>query len=155
MRLSFAFLDAANPNPLANRDFNVTGDSPGFTGTLATSPFEKQFQRLEVPAGTARLRVNFASGGSGLVTGLMLIDDLSVRKSLPLITDIIPDVNGINLTWNSMPTKTYSVLFTDNLGPTTVWTPLATGFASGGLTTTYTDSATHTSMGGFYRVVQE
>ena len=44
MRLSFAFLDAAMP-PLANQDFNVSGQSPGWNGTVADSAF-----RTAIPA---------------------------------------------------------------------------------------------------------
>ena len=63
MRLTFAFTDAGNAQ-LESHDFNVSGDSPGWTGTVATSPFERQNQRLLVPAGTVKLRVNLASGGA-------------------------------------------------------------------------------------------
>ena len=62
MRLSFAFLDAAN-NTLTSQDYNVSGQSPGWSGSVSNSPFEKQLQRLAVPIGTTQLRVNFASGG--------------------------------------------------------------------------------------------
>ena len=154
MRLSFAFLDAANAQ-LANQDFNVTGQSPGWTGTVAGSPFERQFQRLEVPPGTTQLRVNFASGGSSSVTGTMVIDDLSIRLSQLSISGITADASGVNLTWYSVPTKTYTVLFASALGTTTTWTPLVTGLASAGLTTSYLDTASHPGNTGFYRLVQE
>ena len=154
MRLSIAFLDAANAT-LANQDFNVTGQSPGWTGTVAGSPFERQFQRFEVPAGATRLRVNFASGGSAGVTGTMLVDDLSIRLSQPYITQTTVDTSGVNLTWYSGSTKTYTVLFASALGVGTTWTPLITGLASGGLTTSYLDSVSHGGNQGFYRVVQE
>jgi len=179
MRLSFAFLDAGN-STLANRDFNAGGQSPGWTGTVAGSPFERQFQRLEVPVGTTQLRVNFASGGSSAVTGTMLIDDLSIRLSPPSITGITVDASGVNITWNSASSRTYTVQFASALGTNMTWitwnsassrtytvqfasalgtnmtwTPLTTGLASGGLTTSYLDTASHTGNAGFYRVVQE
>jgi hypothetical protein len=154
MRLSFAFLDSGN-NTLAAQDFNTSGQSPDWTGSLATSPFQQQLQRLAVPTGTTKLRVNFASGGAESATGLMVIDDLSIRVTKPLITAILPESGGMNLTWLSAPAKTYAVLFTDTLSVTPAWTPLATGLTSGGLTTSYLDSATHGGNGGFYRVVQE
>jgi hypothetical protein len=154
MRLSFAFLDAGNAT-LANQDFNVSEQSPGWTGTVAGSPFERQYQRLELPAGTTQLRVNFASGGSSLVTGVMVIDDLSIRLTQPYMTGITADTSGVNLTWYSSPTKTYTVLFASALGATTTWTPLITALPSGGLTTSYLDTATHSGNAGFYRVVQE
>ena len=154
MRLSFAFLDAGNAN-LFSRDFNVSGTSPGWNGTVANSTFERQLQRLEVPAGTTQLRVNFASGGASTVTGTMVIDDLSVRLSGLTITGVTRDLNGVNLTWNSATIHTYTVLFSSSLAATATWTPLVTGLASGGLTTTYLDTASHSGNQGFYRVVQE
>ena len=78
MRLTFAFTDANNTQ-LEGHDYNVSGQSPGWVDSIANSPFERQNQRLLVPEGTVKLRVNLASGGSSLVTGTMLIDDLSVR----------------------------------------------------------------------------
>jgi hypothetical protein len=154
MRLSFAFLDAGNVT-LASQDFNVSGQSPGWNGSVASSPFERQYKRLEVPAGTTQLRVNLASGGSSSVTGTMVIDDLSVRLTQPLFTDVTADASGVNLTWNSAPSKTYTVLFASGLGPSTTWTALTTGLASGGLTTSYQDATTHSGNQGFYRIVQE
>jgi hypothetical protein len=155
MRLSFAFLDAGNAT-LANQDFNVSGQSTGWNGSVAGSSFERQYKRLEVPAGTTQLRVNLASGGSSTVTGTMVIDDLSVRLSRPLITDVTADASGVNLTWNSSPNKTYMVLFASALGASPTWTPLTTtGLASGGLTTSYLDATIHSGNQGFYRVAQE
>jgi hypothetical protein len=154
MRLSFAFLDAAN-STLGNKDFNVSGQSPGWNGSVASSPFDRQSQQLTVPAGTTQLRVNFASGGASTVTGTMVIDDLSVRLSQLVISGVTRDASGVNITWNSAADKTYSVLFASALGTATTWTPLATGLASGGVTTSYLDTGTHTGNQGFYRVVQE
>jgi hypothetical protein len=54
-----------------------------------------------------------------------------------------------------MSSKTYAVLFAETLSATPAWAPLATGLASGGLTTSYLDTTTHTGNSGFYRVVQE
>jgi hypothetical protein len=154
MRLSFAFLDSGN-NTLFSTDFNVTGQSSGWNGSVAASTFERQFQRLEVPTGTAQLRVNFASGGSSAVIGTVVIDDLSVRLSKPSITGIELQVGGRNLTWLSMSSRTYTVQFAAALGSPTVWTSLVTGLAGAGLTTSYLDAATHAGKAGFYRVIQE
>ncbi len=157
MRLSFAFLDAGN-NTLAGKDFNVSGQSSGWNGTVASSTFQRQYQRLAVPAGTTQLRVNFASGGASSVTGTMVIDDLSVRLTKPLITGVTSDASGVNLTWYSAPGKTYKVLFTSALGASSIWTPLQTGVvpdSADGLTSSYLDSTTPAGNQGFYRVVQE
>ena len=96
--------------------------------------------------------VNLASGGSSLVTGLMLIDDLSVALSKPQITGLVPQGGGWDLTWDSVPDKTYTVQFGSTVGSLAT---LATGVASGGLTTTYSDTANHAGNAGFYRVIQE
>lgn len=154
MRLTLAFTDGSNAQ-LESHDYNVSNDSPGWTGSVATSPFERKLQRLLVPAGTVKLRVNMASGGSSLVTGLMLIDDLSVAISKPRITEILRQGGTSDLTWDSVPDKTYTVKFASALGSPTVWTSLITGLASGGLTTTYSDTAVHAGDVGFYRVIQE
>ncbi len=154
MRLTFAFTDAGN-GQLESHDYNVSGDSPGWLGGVATSPFERQNQRLLVPPGAVKLRVNLASGGSGLVTGTMLIDDLSVALSKPRITDLVAQVNSYDLTWDSVPEKTYTVKFASALASPTVWTSLITGWASGGLSTTYSDTTSHAGNAGFYRVIQE
>ncbi|MCC6822762.1 MAG: hypothetical protein IT579_18690 [Verrucomicrobia subdivision 3 bacterium] len=151
MRLTFAFTDAGN-GQLESHDYNVSGESPGWLGTVGNSPFERQNQRLLVPPGTVKLRVNLASGGSGLVTGTMLVDDLSVAISKPRITELVRLGSSWDLTWDSVPDKTYTVQF--GVAPGSL-APLATGLASGGLTTTYSDTASHAGNAGFYRVIQE
>src|ERR1041384_4605601 len=95
MRLSFSFLDASSAR-LDGQDFNVAGESPGWNGSVASSPFQRQFQRLVIPSGTTQLRVNFASGGASSVTGTMVIDDLSVRLTKPIISDVTADASGVN-----------------------------------------------------------
>jgi hypothetical protein len=88
----------------------------------------------------------------------MVIDDLSVRLTKPLISDATSDASGINLTWYSAPGKTYKVLFTPALGVSPTWTPLQTGVApdgADGLTGSYLDSTVRTGNQGFYRIVQE
>jgi len=154
MRLSFAFLGADN-STLANSDFNVIGDSPGWHGTVANSAFDRQLRHLAVPNGATQLRVNFASGGSASVIGVMVIDDFSVRVSKPVITEIVRDSSGTAITWNSAPNKTYTVLYSTSLGATASWNALTTGAPSGGLISSYLDDAIHSGTQGFYRVVQE
>ena len=152
MRLSFAFTDAGNNQLGSGNDFNVRDQSPGWLGSLAASPFERRNEQLVVPAGAVKLRVNFASGGAGTVTGTMLIDDLSVRLGKLVITGFVRDSSGFNLTWTSLPGKTYTVQFASTLGS---WASLTTGLASGGLTTSYLDTTIHAGNAGFYRVIQE
>ena len=157
MRLSFAFLDSSgNTVPGGGKDFNTSGTtSSGWNGTVAASSFEKQVQRLLVPAGATQLPVHFASGGASSVTGVMLIDDLSVRRSLPNFTDVTPQPGGLDLTWNSMPSKTYTVLFTSALSPAAIWTPLATNISGVFPTTDYLDTANNAGSQGYYLIKQE
>ncbi len=153
MRLTFAFTDGNNAQ-LEAHDFNVSGQSPGWLDTVEASPFEKQNQTLVVPEGGVKLRVNLASGGSSSVTGVMLIDDLSVRIGLgkPTITAFARDLDGFHLTWDSQPGKTYTVQYGTVLG---TWDSLATGVVADGASTSYLDSVVHTEATGFYRVIQE
>jgi hypothetical protein len=156
MRLSFAFLDSGG-NTLFGIDNNVTGLSTNWTGDITTSPFQQQDQRYLVPVGTTQLRVNLASGGAASVVGTMLIDDLSVRLSKPQITQATGNAGNFTLTWNSMPSRNYTVSFTSALGGTPVWTSVATNLpgAPGLLSTSYTDTATHAGTNGFYRIIQQ
>src|SRR5204863_5840319 len=120
---------------------------------VAASPFEQRNERLLVPAGTVKLRVNFASGGSSAVVGTVLVDDLSVRISKPVFTGITSDLSGKTISWFSVPGKTYTVQFAAALG--TGWTSLITGLASGGLATSYLDATAHAGRTGLYQVIQE
>jgi hypothetical protein len=159
MRLSFAFLDTNN-DTLFNIDNNTSpnGTNAGWQGTLGPpSTFDQEFIRLSLPAGTAQLRINFASGGSSSVTGIMLIDDLSVRLSVPNFTAVTPQPGGgINLTWNSMESKSYTVLFSGTFSTNaSQWTPLAAGIAGGFPTTSYLDTVNHGPGNGFYMILQQ
>jgi hypothetical protein len=156
MRLSFAFLDVGN-NTLWSEDFTTgtSTNSPGWTGNVATSPFQQITQRFAVPPGTTQLRVNLASGGASTVTGVMLIDDLSMRRSLPQITGISPAYPGYNVVWNSMASQLYSVLFSPTLGAGATWSVIATNVPGAGLTTTNLDTAVHPGKNGFYTVEQQ
>jgi len=157
MRLSFAFLDT-NSVQLFNIDNNTSpnGTNAGWQGSVGPpSTFDQEFIRLAVPVGTSQLRVNFASGGAASVTGVMLIDDLSVRLSVPNFTAVAPTNGGFNLTWNGMASKNYTVQFTGSLSPTPTWTPLATNIPGVFPTTSYLDTASHGGQGGFYRIMQQ
>lgn len=157
MRLSVTFLDSKG-NQLTSKDFNTAGSgkSSGWKGSVAASSFEKQFQRLLVPAGAKQLRFNFASGGASSVTGVMVIDDLSVRLSTPDFTDVTLQAGvGLDLIWNGMPTRAYTVLFSPTLSPVPTWSPLATNISGVFPTTEYLDTDTHNGNQGFYLIKQE
>ncbi len=164
MRVTFTFLDTNGAN-VGQTDFNTAmnndtsfgGTNEGWQGAVGPpSTFDQEFQRIVVPLGAARLQVLPTSGGSEEVTGVMLVDDLSVRASVPNFTAVAPQSGGINLTWNSMQTKTYTVLFGGTLAskPST-WTHLATGIAGGFPTTSYLDTANHGAGNGFYIIMQQ
>jgi hypothetical protein len=156
MRLTFGFRDAGGISFGPEYNFEVGGQSPGWLGSVAASPFERVTGRFLVPAGTAQLSVKFASGGSGFVTGTMVIDDLSVRISKPVITSITVSGGDRTITWLSMPSKLYTVQFASALGSPTAWTSLITGLAGDvSLSNTYVDSIAHAGNAGFYRIIQE
>jgi hypothetical protein len=165
MRLTVEFFDTNNDN-LESINYNTAlngtnngGSSSNWLGGIGVpSTFDQEFERVQLPAGTSTLQMHFASGGSSDVTGVFLIDDLSVRLSAPNITAVSGLPGNLTLTWNSMPTRTYSVLFNNTLSTNlSTWTPLATNIVGAGgspFTSTYTDSVTHGSGNGFY-VIQE
>ena len=156
MRLTFGFRDAGGVSFGPEYNFEIGGQSPGWLGSVAASPFERVSGRFVVPAGTAQLSAKFASGGSGGVTGTMVIDDLSVRISIPVITSITADVGGKTITWLSMPSKLYTVQFASALGSPTVWTSLVTNLAGDpSLSNSYLDTAIHLGSAGFYRIIQQ
>ena len=156
MRLTFGFRDAGGVSFGPEYNFEVGGQSPGWAGSVAASPFERVSGRFVVPAGTGQLSVKFASGGAETVTGTMVIDDLSVRISLPVITSITAAGGTNTITWLSMPSKLYTVQFATNLSSPTFWIPLTSGVAGdSSLTNSYPDTVIHAGKTGFYRVVQE
>lgn len=156
MRLSFAFLDDGG-NTLWSQDFTTgtSTNSPGWTGSISTSPFQQVSQRFAVPPGTAQLRVNFASGGASTVTGVMLIDDLSMRLSLPAITGFTSQGGSNIVTWNSMSSKLYSVQHSGALVSSAVWSTIVTNLPGTGLTTSNVDTTVYPGGNGFYRVEQQ
>jgi hypothetical protein len=164
MRLTFEFFDTNNTD-LQHFDFNTAsngtnagGSSTNWQGLVGPpSTFDQQFQRLVLPLGASELQVHFASGGSSFVTGVFLIDDLSVRLSPPDVTSITDQPGtGVTLVWNSMATKTYSVLFSSALSTNAAdWTPLATGIYGSFPSASYTDTVNHGPGSGFYLIKQE
>ena len=160
MRLSFAFLES-HGFAIVSTDFDAPtnklgGQSPGWLGSVAASPFERVTGRILVPTGAVKLRLNFASVGAGDVTGIMLIDDVSVRLSLPVITGITAEAGGKRITWLSMPSKLYTVQFASTLGSPTAWGSLVTNLPGDiSLSNSYLDTAIHAGKAGFYRIIQE
>jgi hypothetical protein len=167
MRMTFTFLDTNNDN-VGQTDFltaqtNATGtggSSSNWQGTVGPpSTFDREFHRIQVPSGAAQLQVLPTSGGPSETTGVMLVDDLSVRLSVPNIIAVTGQPGSLNLTWNSMPTRTYSVLFSSTLSlPPSTWTPLATGITGSGFfpyTASYLDTVNHGVGSGFYVIMAQ
>jgi hypothetical protein len=167
MRLTFTFLDATNNN-VGQTDFltsqtNATGTGGSSTNWQGTegppSTFDMEFQRIQVPPGAAQLQVLPTSGGPSTTTGVMLIDDLSVRLSVPNITAVTGQPGNFNLTWNTMPTRTYSVLFSSTLSTNfSTWTTLQSGISGSGFppyTASYQDSVNHGAGNGFYAIIAQ
>ncbi len=167
MRITFAFLDTNGMN-VGQTDFltaqtNDTGNggsSTNWQGTVGPpSTFDTEFQRIMVPPGATQLQVLPTSGGPSETTGVMLIDDLSVRLSVPNIIAVAGPPGNINLTWNSMPTRTYSVLFSTTLSTNfSTWSTLMTGItgsSSSPYTASYLDSVIHGTGNGYYAILAQ
>jgi PEP-CTERM motif len=90
MRVTVRFLDAGGNGP--DNHFVVMSNSPGWGGTIANSTFGERNQDLVVTPGAVTLRIQLASGGSELTTGVYLIDDLSVvpePSTLALLSGLV------------------------------------------------------------------
>src|SRR6266446_9015030 len=89
MRLTVDFLDITGTNVVAEIHFVTSGtSSPGWANTIADSAFTKRNGTATVPAGAVTMRCSLVSGGSEAVTGIMVIDDLSVAV-IPVAT-VVP-----------------------------------------------------------------
>src|SRR6185295_13733847 len=58
----------------------------GWNGTIANSTFTQRNGSLLVPSGAIKMRCSLVSGGSGTLTGVMIIDDLSVARVAPVVS---------------------------------------------------------------------
>jgi len=155
MRVSFYFYASDNA-VVGQQHFVVSGQSEGWTGDLATSPFVKRLEQLVIPETATRLMVTLASGGSLAVTGTMIMDDFSMRV-LPTgfaITEIKPEGGGWQITWESTPGAVYAVESSPAVDPPAfVEVPgLETVSASAAATTSATDHRTSAGASRFYRV---
>src|SRR5439155_16865511 len=83
MRLTVLFFNASDPDhPITQNPFVTSGtSSPGWVSTIADSTFTKRNGSLPVPLGAVKMRCSLVSGGSGTLTGVMIIDNLSVERA--------------------------------------------------------------------------
>jgi len=79
MRVTAVFLGSGG-GLVGVKHFVVSGQTEGFTGDLASSPFVQRQETVEVPEGAATLRLSLVSGGPPETTGTLVIDDLSVAR---------------------------------------------------------------------------
>ncbi len=77
MRVTFSFYNAGG-NDVDDISFQVTGNSPGWQGSIANSGFTKVNQLVTVPPNATKLLVQLVSGGGADSIGFMMIDDLSI-----------------------------------------------------------------------------
>ena len=120
MRLSFLFFDSSD-TVLDERHFIVSGASEGWQGDIVSSAFAAREEFLLVPDDATRMQVGLVSGGSEAVTGLYIIDDLSIAPPSggPLEAtafDFDSVTNELTITWKSRTNKTYSIEFSSDLG---------------------------------------
>src|SRR5882724_9861273 len=81
MRLSVLFFNAAD-SVVGQTHFVTSGiTSPGWVSSIADSTFTKRNGSLSVPLGAVKMRCSLVSGGDQSITGVMVIDDLSVARS--------------------------------------------------------------------------
>src|SRR6266404_2462216 len=80
MRLTVQFFNAAT-NVVGETHFTTSGTTnAGWMGTIASSTFTKRNAALVVPVGAVTMRCALVSGGDPAITGVMVIDDLSVAR---------------------------------------------------------------------------
>jgi signal transduction histidine kinase len=77
MRFVVHFRDSQDV-PVGSADFPVHGDSPGWTGTIGTSPFVERRQTVIAPERCRNARIWIPSGGNPDTVGIYVIDDLKV-----------------------------------------------------------------------------
>src|ERR1022692_2504264 len=94
MRLTVQFFDAAT-NVVGATDFATSGTiSAGWVSTIANSTFTKRNATLVVPLGAVTMRCALVSGGDPSITGVMVIDDLSVA-----LVNLLPGNFWVNSTF--------------------------------------------------------
>jgi hypothetical protein len=178
MRLTVLFFDASGAIAGQN-NFSVNGQSQDWSGDLATSPFEKRNERIDVPERAERMQIGLASGGGSEVTGTIVIDDLSVAivssdsdgdgmadaaeeiagtdpgdANSVLKAGLAREAGGNRITWSSVVGKKYAIeFFLLPLASDFVAIPLAENLqAENGATTSFLDIGGRAAGAGYYRI---
>ena len=91
-----------------------------------------------------------------LAEGTSAIDLVTPPKVVITDISVNPDNGQATMTWSSREGKTYSIFTSTDLvgNPATDWTELTDGFASGGDTTTFTDTFSGGGPVRFYVVIE-
>ncbi len=80
MALNIRFYTEAG-DQIGQKIFNVRGESPGWTGSLETSPLSHRRETLVVPPDASRVWVVISSAGPPASVGIYVVADLVVSKS--------------------------------------------------------------------------
>lgn len=160
MRVSFYFR-GQDQAVVGQQHFFVADQSPSWTGDIATSPFEKRTEQVQVPEEAVFMLLTLSSGGPIQVTGTFIIDDLSIRPAQAggglLIAGLSRVANGWELSWQSEPGKSYSIESAAALSDNTQFVPvpdLQSIAASDGATTSAVDTRGNLGAAQFYRIVE-
>jgi uncharacterized protein YbaP (TraB family) len=147
MGLTVSFLGAGGAT-LSKAAFPVSGNSPGWLGSVVDSRFTPRNEQVLLPGGTMAVRLSFHSGERA-ATGLMLVDDVSIsrasadadgdgqsdgaeviagtdplRADSVLRLDVTTSGSGrMELRWPGISGKVYAVEATDDLGSPFVTVP--------------------------------
>lgn len=96
MRVTLVFQDSSG-GATGVKHFVRTGSSAGFGASLDDAPWVQRDESADVPEGTTTLRISLVSGGALSVTGVYVIDELSVaRHPAPILL--------ANNLWTNNPT---------------------------------------------------
>jgi hypothetical protein len=112
MRLTVLFFNASDS--VVGHTHSVTSGTTGagWISTIEDSTFTKRNASMLVPPDAVKMRCSLVSGGSGKITGVMIIDDLSVAHVTPLVSGnfwvdstfetgtSLDQTNGIPANWN-------------------------------------------------------
>ncbi len=119
MRLTILFFDGTGA-VVGENHFIVNGESDGWDGDLASSQFTERGVSLFVPEGAARLQISLVSGGGFEVTGIFVIDDLSVAVAVSVPIEItsfhyLPGENQFRIEWRSSAMQSYALRYSSDI----------------------------------------
>jgi signal transduction histidine kinase len=89
MTLTIRFYDEAH-TIISQTAFKVEGDSPGWTGSLATSPLTHHRETVAVPPHASQCTVVISSAGPPDAIGIYVVDDFMLSRTGP--TNRLPQV---------------------------------------------------------------